>query len=155
MINETETNEKEEKNIVLDSFEKAYNSYKSVKEPYEKQIIEEFNIEEEEEEVQQNFENTNFSFSVQSSEEFNKDLMIEEEEEEEKEPETKKQKISSDKEERKEIEQKSDNLFTNDSNAQIPPFPSEIIENEELKNLLLGWYYAGYYTGLYQASKKK
>ncbi|KAI8638477.1 hypothetical protein BD408DRAFT_446774, partial [Parasitella parasitica] len=34
----------------------------------------------------------------------------------------------------------------------LPPVPSQ--DNEALSNLIMAWYYAGYYTGLYQAKQR-
>jgi len=33
----------------------------------------------------------------------------------------------------------------------MPPLPGVLPENEDLANLLLAWYYAGFYTGKYTA----
>ncbi|RPA79903.1 hypothetical protein BJ508DRAFT_415704 [Ascobolus immersus RN42] len=41
---------------------------------------------------------------------------------------------------------------------QPPPFPfmpgTNLAENEEMKNLMMAWYYAGYYTGLHEGQQK-
>lgn len=38
-----------------------------------------------------------------------------------------------------------------------PPFPPSILagENEALRNLMISWYFAGYYTGLYEGQQKQ
>ncbi|RPB28616.1 hypothetical protein L211DRAFT_399523 [Terfezia boudieri ATCC MYA-4762] len=38
-----------------------------------------------------------------------------------------------------------------------PPFPPSILagENETLRNLMISWYFAGYYTGLYEGQQKQ
>lgn len=46
------------------------------------------------------------------------------------------------------------------STAQLPGVPSmpnlilDNIQDESLKNLMMSWYYAGYYTGLYEGQQK-
>ncbi|PWW75267.1 hypothetical protein C7212DRAFT_280944 [Tuber magnatum] len=40
----------------------------------------------------------------------------------------------------------------------LPPIPQNIVggaENEVLRNLLMSWYYAGYYTGLYEGQQQQ
>eukprot|EP01080_Neovahlkampfia_damariscottae_P011305 gene11305-4116_t len=149
-MEETNNNNQE---IVQNAFEQAYNSYKTDKEPYERIKITEYKIQEERpiEEEQEQFEH-NITFNVQSSEEFNKDLIIEEEEINE-EPKKKKQKINLQEEDVQENVKKQ-NSFKNDPIAPPPPLTPEILKNEDLANLLLSWYYSGYYTGYYQASRK-
>ncbi len=34
-------------------------------------------------------------------------------------------------------------------------FASALVEDEELKKLLMSWYWAGYYTATYQAKQKQ
>jgi hypothetical protein len=134
-----------EENTVLNSFEKAYNSYASKNENYENVNIKEFQMEENEE-SEENFDE-NLNIKVVSSEEFNKDLIIEEEEE----------KIENSKKRKREENNHSGsyNISENDPIAPPPPLPAEILKNEDLANLLLSWYYSGYYTGYYQGKNQK
>ncbi|KAG2196139.1 hypothetical protein INT47_006485 [Mucor saturninus] len=37
----------------------------------------------------------------------------------------------------------------------MPPMPSMSSNQEDLSNLMMAWYYSGYYTGLYQAQQRK
>ena len=45
--------------------------------------------------------------------------------------------------------------------ARVPPHPNArlftdicIVQDADLKNLMISWYYAGYYTGLYEGQQK-
>ncbi|KAI9357760.1 hypothetical protein BD770DRAFT_388273 [Pilaira anomala] len=38
--------------------------------------------------------------------------------------------------------------------AAMPPMPPMPSNQDDLSNLIMAWYYCGYYTGLYQAQKK-
>ncbi len=31
---------------------------------------------------------------------------------------------------------------------------SEVVQDEDMKNLMMSWYYAGYYTGLYEGKQQ-
>jgi hypothetical protein len=129
-----------EEETILKSFEKAYNSYASKNEKYENVNIKEYQMEENEE----NFDE-NLNIQVVSSEEFNKDLIIEEEEEIEKPKKRKRENPSN----YQSVESENDPI------APPPPLPAEILKNEDLANLLLSWYYSGYYTGYYQGKNQK
>ncbi|KAI4251327.1 MAG: hypothetical protein LQ352_004916 [Teloschistes flavicans] len=37
---------------------------------------------------------------------------------------------------------------------EIPPSLTDVVKDQDLKNVMMSWYYAGYYTGLYEGQKK-
>lgn len=46
-------------------------------------------------------------------------------------------------------------LFRGTLAADSPPPPKLAVKDEGLKKLLMSWYYAGYYTGLYEGQQKR